>query len=336
MSDPAKKKAEPLRLRLPATSANLGPGFDAAAVALDFHLEIEARPAEKYSITATGRDAERCSRIEDNLILGIYRRLLEENDREVVPLGLDMRNEIPLGMGCGSSAAGRLAAVALADHFGELGWSSEQILEEASRLEGHPDNVAACWHGGFVVAACEGHAVHVARVVPPAAWRAIVVLPANPLATSKARAVLPNCYSSEDAIANIQSAALLALAFAQGRGELLETAMRDRIHQPYRASICPLLPQVLPLAGSHGILGAALSGAGPAVLVIVDGEQRVEEASLAIRGAVGDIIKPELLICRFKADGADRQALCDPNQAGNQGRENQFGNQASTGHLSRE
>ncbi len=311
MSDASKKKAEPLRLCLPATSANLGPGFDAAAVALDFHLEIEARPAEKFSINATGRDAKRCSRIDDNLILGIYRRLLEENGRGVIPLELSMRNEIPLGMGCGSSAAGRLAGIALADHFGELGWSSKQILEEASRLEGHPDNAAACWLGGFVVAACVEHAVHVARVVPPVEWRAIVVLPVAPLATSKARAVLPSSYSSEDAVSNIQSVALLALAFAQGRGDLLQTAMRDRIHQPYRASICPLLPKVLPLAGSHGILGAALSGAGPAVLVIVDGEERVEEASLAIQEAVEGVIKPELLICRFEARGAERETVCD-------------------------
>jgi homoserine kinase len=126
-----------------------------------------------------------------------------------------MKNNIPLGMGCGSSAAGRLAAIALAVHFGQLGWSPEQILEEACSLEGHPDNAAACWLGGFVVAAREGGKVHVARVVPPAEWRAIVVLPAEPLATSKARAVLPDCYPREDVVVNIQSAAMLGLAFAQ-------------------------------------------------------------------------------------------------------------------------
>ncbi len=105
--------------------------------------------------------------------------------------------------------------------------------------------------------------MHVARVEPPAEWRAIVVLPAEPLATSKARAVLPASYAREDVVANIQSAALLGLAFAQARGDLLRIAMRDRIHQPYRAAICPLLPPLLPLAGEHGILGVALSGAGP-------------------------------------------------------------------------
>jgi homoserine kinase len=209
-------------------------------------------------------------------------------------------------MGCGSSASGRLAAVALAVHFGQLDWSSERILEEACALEGHPDNAAACWLGGFVAAACEGRTVHVARVVPPADWRAIVVLPAEPLATSKARAVLPASYSRADVVANIQSVAMLGLAFAQGRADLLPMAMRDRVHQPYRAQFCPLLPRLLPLAGNHGILGAALSGAGPAVLVVVDCEESMAQASEAIRHALEGLPDPELVICRFPADGASQ------------------------------
>ena len=190
-----------MRLRLPATSANLGAGFDAAAVAFDFYLEIEAEAAAEFSIAATGRNSEYVARLENNLILEIYKGLLEPNGRPVTPLGIRMSNEIPLGMGCGSSAAGRLAAIALAVHFGELGWSSERILEEATALEGHPDNVSACWLGGFVAAVCEGRRVHVARVTPPAEWRAIVVLPAEPLATSKARAMLPECYPRTDVVA---------------------------------------------------------------------------------------------------------------------------------------
>ncbi|MGA7858335.1 MAG: homoserine kinase [Terracidiphilus sp.] len=293
-----------IRLRLPATSANLGPGFDAAAVALDFFLDIEAETAEKFSIAATGRDAERCSRIENNLILENYQRLLTENGKPVTPLAIRMKNGIPLGMGCGSSAAGRLAAIALAVHFGSLDWSSEQILEEASALEGHPDNASACWLGGFVAAACEGRAVHAARVVPPAEWRAIVVLPPAPLATSKAREVLPATYSRADAVANIQAVSLLGLAFAQARGDLLRVAMNDRIHQPYRAPICPMLPRLLPLAGSYGILGAALSGAGPAVLVVLSDEQSIIPASAAISNAIKGLPAPELIVCRFQADGA--------------------------------
>jgi homoserine kinase len=300
---------ERVRLRLPATSANLGAGFDAAAIALDFYLDVEAEPAAKFSIDATGRDAERCSQLEDNLILGIYRDLLEKNQRPVVPLAIRMNNAIPLGMGCGSSAAGRLAAIALAMHFGELGWSDERILEEASALEGHPDNVAACWLGGFVGAASHGRTVHVARVSPPDNWRAIVVLPAEPLATSKARAVLPASYSRDDVIANLQSVSLLGLAFAQARGDLLKVAMCDRIHQPYRAAICPMLPRLLPLAGREGILGVALSGAGPAVLTVVEQEASLDRARAAIGKALEDMPQPELIICSFESQGAMRNAV---------------------------
>lgn len=290
-------------LRLPATSANLGSGFDAVAVALDLYLEIEAEPAADFSIAASGYDWERCGRLQDNLILEIYKRLLQSNGRNILPLAIRMVNGIPLGMGCGSSAAGRLAAIALANHFGQLGWSSEQILEEACALEGHPDNAAACWLGGFVATAREGRKVHLARVVPPAEWRAIVVLPAEPLATSRARAVLPDSFGRDDVVVNLQAASLLGLAFAQGRGDLLRIAMNDRIHQPYREPICPLLPVLLPLAGNNGILGAALSGAGPAVLVVIDNEQSVAQASAAIRAAVEGLTQPVLVICRLLADG---------------------------------
>ena len=303
MSDELKPPSGAVRLRLPATSANLGPGFDAAAVALDFFLEIEAEPAPEFSIMATGRDAERCSAIENNLILGIYERLLRENGKPVVPLAIRMANGIPLGMGCGSSAAGRLAGIALAVHFGQLDWSAERYLEEASELEGHPDNAAACWFGGFVVAAREGRTVHVAHVVAPSNWRAIVVIPPEPLATITARAMLPTSYSSADVVANIQSAAMLGMAFAQGRADLLPIAMKDRIHQPYRAEVCHLLPRLLPLAGKHGILGTALSGAGPSMLVIVDSEERLDEASTGIRSALEGMPEHELLVCRFLRSG---------------------------------
>ena len=292
------------RLRLPATSANLGPGFDAVAVAVDFALEIEAETAQEFSIAATGRDAERCGRLHDNLILEIYKDLLEAHGRPMVPLALRVTNGIPLGMGCGSSAAARLAAIALAMHFGQLDWDTDRVLEEAYALEGHPDNVAACWLGGFVSAVCEGSKVRVARVDPPEAWRAIVALPAEPLPTSKARAVLPAAYAMEDVVANLQSVAVLGLAFAQARGDLLRVAMRDRIHQPYRAPLCPMLPRLLPLAGEHGILGVALSGAGPSVLVITNCQDHVPGALEAICHALEGMPEPEIKICRFESLGA--------------------------------
>jgi homoserine kinase len=292
------------KMRFPATSANLGSGFDTAAVALNFALQIEARAAKEFSIETTGQDSDQCSRLENNLILEIYKRILESNAKPATPLAIRMHNEIQLGMGCGSSAAGRLAAVALAVHFGDLHWSQEQILEEACALEGHPDNAAACWLGGFVAAANEGRAVHVARVEPPPDWRAIIVLPQNSLATSKARAVLPASYSSEDVVANLQAVSMLGLAFAQQRGDLLRVAMQDRIHQPYRAEMCPMLPRLLPLAGKSGILGVGLSGAGPSVLVVVESDAKLPAASESITHAIEGFPEPRLLACSFAASGA--------------------------------
>lgn len=293
-----------LRMRLPATSANLGPGFDAVAVALDFFLEIEAEAAREFSVAATGRDADRCAQLENNLILETYRQLLRDHRRPIVPLAIRVRNEIPLGMGCGSSAAARLAAIALARHFGRLDWSTDRVLELAYALEGHADNIAACWLGGFVTAVCQAGKVHVARVDPPRNWRAVITLPAEPVATSKARAMLPRTYPIKDVVANLQSVGVLALAFSQERPELLRFAMHDRIHQPYRERICPLLPLLLPQVGKHGIAGVALSGAGPAMLIVVDHEGHVAAASAAIRKAVKNRAAVELLSCRFSSSGA--------------------------------
>jgi len=317
MSAFSQEKPARFCMRFPATSANLGAGFDAAAVALNFFLEVEAEPATEFSIDAGGRDAYLCRELDDNLILGVYNKLLTENGKPVTPLAIRMHNEIPLGMGCGSSAAGRLAGIALAVHFGQFGWSTDRILEEACALEGHPDNAAACWLGGFVAAANEGCKVHLARVEPPSEWRAILVLPPDSLATSKARAVLPDSYSRTDAVVNIQSVSLLGLAFSQGRGDLLRAAMRDRLHQPFRTPFCPMLPRLLPLTGIQGILGVALSGAGPAVLVIVGGEGDLESAKAAMRLKLNGLPEPEFLICRFERFGAEQRYRPRLNAASN-------------------
>src|ERR1700678_3587230 len=134
MSGPGKSSA--FHLRLPATSANLGPGFDAVAVALDCFLEIEAEPAQEFSIAASGRDADRCAKLDDNLILESYKQILRGHERAIVPLAIRMVNGIPLGMGCGSSAAARLAAIALAGHFGEFKWDTDPFLKGEKKSKG--------------------------------------------------------------------------------------------------------------------------------------------------------------------------------------------------------
>ena len=265
MTAPLQK---PLHLRLPATSANLGPGFDALGLAMALYLTIDATPAEDFRIEAAGRNADLCSRLEDNLILTTYMDVLANAGILAPHLHLQLHNEIPLGMGCGSSAAALLAGILLAIHFGDLKWTDQQILEEACRREGHPDNVSACYLGGMTASCVIKDAFVTATLGSDLEWNLLLAIPSASLSTKKARALLPERYSREDAVANIQATALLVAAFAQGRGELLRSAMRDRIHQPYRAKACPLLPLLLPLADHPGILGVSLSGAGPSVLLI--------------------------------------------------------------------
>jgi homoserine kinase len=281
-----------LHLKLPATSANLGPGFDALGLAMSFYLTIEAWVGEEFGIAAMGRDAAVCGNVPRSLILETYRSVLAEAGKAGPALRLKLHNEIPLGMGCGSSAAALLAGVLLANHFGELGWTGYQAMEEAARREGHPDNVAACWLGGMTVSSAveENGRRHVktASCGEYLEWKLMIVVPAVSLATEKARALLPKAYSRADAVANVQNAALLVAAFALGRGDLLRTAVQDRLHQPYRAAACPLLPGLTGLADDPAlegaVLGVALSGAGPSVLVIHQGE--AEGVRAAIERAV--------------------------------------------------
>jgi homoserine kinase len=293
---------ERLHLRLPATSANLGPGFDTIALALTLALEIDATRALDFSIQATGRNTDVCSSLRRNLMLDVYQKTLTANGAEVVPLALEIRNEIPIGMGFGSSAVVRLAGLALANHFGGLGWSREHILDEASRLEGHPDNAAACWLGGFTVAAMNAGRVHAVSLAPAAAWRLLLAVPEKPLATTAARQVLPRSYDQDDAVFNIQRASLMTAAFATGKGDLLRIAMQDRMHQPFRGEICPLLPSLLPLAGSNGILGVALSGAGPSVLLLLDGESQIEEVRALVTSCLSE--PAELIDCGIETSPA--------------------------------
>jgi homoserine kinase len=285
MTVPAQSR--PLHLRLPATSANLGPGFDALGLAMALYLTIDAEVGDSFQIYATGRNADLCAKLEDNLILTTYIDVLASNGRVAPALHLQLDNEIPLGMGCGSSAAALLAGVFLANHFGDLKWNSQQILQEACCREGHPDNVAACHLGGMTASALSKKQVITATCGENLTWSLLLALPSVSLATEKARALLPSTYSREDAVANIQSTALLVAAFAQNRSDLLRTAMRDRIHQPYRMEACPLLPLLLPLTESPGVFGVALSGAGPSVLLIVESSTASTLVPI-IRQAAGD------------------------------------------------
>src|SRR5438477_12896711 len=204
-------------LRVPASSANLGPGFDSLGLALGIYLDCRFRPADSLTIRVSGRDCDAISCAEDNLIWQTALAVARDVSSPISPIELEIANQIPLGKGLGSSAAALTAGVVIADRLLGPGWKPLRILDEAARLEGHPDNVAACVLGSIVASAIdEGGVARAGRVALPPRFGIAIVVPDFVLPTTKAREVLPTCYTREDTIFNVQRAALLIAALATG------------------------------------------------------------------------------------------------------------------------
>lgn len=264
------------KVRLPASTSNLGPGFDCFGLALKLYLTIEAKinPKSKVhcKVKTTGpKENHALPRNATNLIYRAMSHAAKLEGIELPPLELSVHNEIPLASGLGSSAAAIVGGIKLAGLIGKQELSAQTIQNYATKFEGHPDNVAASLFGGFV-ASCvkENGEVVSARFEWPADIRVVVVSPHAQLPTHVARAALPKSVSRADAVYNLQRASLFTAAVTQRRPELFWDAMHDRLHQPKRESLVPGLSEVLALPREEGLLGIALSGAGPSVLALVD------------------------------------------------------------------
>jgi homoserine kinase len=238
-------------VRVPASSANLGPGFDAFACAIAMHMELEVEESGRFGVQTDLRIA----RDRRNLAVRGFGRLAD-------PAGFTfrIRSQIPLSGGLGSSAAAYVAGLLAADHMFEL---DADLLALATELEGHPDNVAAALHGGFVVCA-DGQAT---RFDPPAGLEAVVVVPRAAVRTKAARDALPAEVPMPDAVFNTAHGALLVLGLARGDWDLVARGLADRLHQPRREHLYPRSMELVRRAPALGALGATISGAGPAVLV---------------------------------------------------------------------
>lgn len=281
-----------VRIRVPATSANLGPGFDALGLALDLHNEVVAWLAEGVAAVIEGEGAAHLPRNAANVVARGVKLAFTEAGRPFTGCGLHCRNRIPPARGLGSSAAAWVAGLVAGNALLGGPLTREALLRLAARAEGHPDNVAAALLGGLTVACGDGETATALALPVPPGIRWVALVPDATSSTAEARAVLPAAVPRADAVFNVQRVSLLLAALQAGRLDLLGAAMDDRLHQPYREKLFPWMPAVTSAARRAGALACVLSGAGPSLLAVVTAADPAEvgaamEAALAGAGGTG-------------------------------------------------
>lgn len=260
-----------VHVRVPASAANLGPGFDCLGLALSLYLDmtVETLGGEgPHELILAGEGSDSLPLDASNLLLKTLLAACAEHDFIPPRLCVRVTNSIPLSRGLGSSAAAFVAGRAAGHALGGATLDRELLLEEGLRYEGHADNVAPSLMGGFTVVYRHGERIAWERLEPPAEVVAVVAVPAFELSTKRSRSALPDMVSREDAVHALSHTALAVAAVATGHLELLGRAMEDRLHEPYRAPLVPGFSDVRAAAISAGALGASLSGAGPSVVAL--------------------------------------------------------------------
>lgn len=283
-------------VRVPASSANLGPGFDVLAAAVALPLELEVSEVGEFSVDP-GDDSLAADRT--NLCVHAFETLHSADG-----LAFEIRSQIPLTRGLGSSAAAIVAGLMAADHLYELGLGRDEIYARAAAIEGHPDNVAAAVYGGFV--ACprpaDGALPAPVRMAPPEGVEAVLVVPGEALPTDAARAALPESVSLVDAVSNVAAVAQLVLGIERSDPSLIGRGLADRLHQPQRGNLYPRSLELLAKARELGAIGATISGAGPTVLVW-SYWQDTGKVVAALEGEAGEWA--DIMRVSFTPQGAD-------------------------------
>ena len=267
---------DPFSIRIPGSTSNLGAGFDTLGLALAIYLDLTVEPAsgdDAGTLHLTGEGESSSPFGADNLIHTAYRFAAAEEGVTAPSVRFTAHNDIPFERGLGSSAAAIVAGIVAFSIASGSGLSNDRIIELGTAMEGHGDNAGPSTIGGLITC-CQRQAAPplVVRTDWPGEIRAVVAIPELPIPTAEARAILPTSVSRADAIFNVQRAAIFHAALAAGEWEKLGEAMRDRLHQPYRAGLLPGLAEALDLETGGSLIGVALSGAGSAVLALATGD----------------------------------------------------------------
>jgi len=278
-----------VRVRVPASTANLGPGFDALGLALGLHNEILAQEAEGTAVAIQGEGASRLATGERNVVARGVQLAYEAAGRPYRGCGLTCVNRIPLAGGLGSSAAAWVGGLVAGNALLGSPLDKETLLTLAARAEGHPDNVAAALLGGLTVSCSSGDGTCAVSLPVPPELHWVSLIPEVTSATSEARAVLPASVPRGDAVFNVQRVALLLAGLQARRPDVLGLAFEDRLHEPYRLRLFPWMPRVVAAARGAGALGCVLSGAGPSLLAIAaGGDARAAAVASAMEEALGE------------------------------------------------
>jgi len=280
-----------VHVSVPATSANLGPGFDTLGLALTLYNEVGASEAEGVSVAIEGEGATRLPRSADNVVARGVKLAYEAAGRRFTGCALECTNRVPAARGLGSSAAAWVGGLVAGNALLGSPLTKDALLALAARAEGHPDNVAAALFGGLTVSSASGPTVTAVSLPVPAGLRWVALIPEVTSATAQARAVLPASVPYHDAVFNVQRVALLLASLWAGRPAALAAALEDRLHEPYRLRLFPWMPEVVRAARAAGALCCVLSGAGPSLLAVVAGDDTpvaaAMEAALRRAGMAG-------------------------------------------------
>jgi homoserine kinase len=280
-----------LRVRVPATTANLGPGFDCLGLALDWWNTIRVEPiARGLEVDCHCPDGSELPCDDENLVIRSMRIVFRRARRKFPPLRVHIECSVPVGRGLGSSASAIVGGVVAANALLGDPFSREELLQLANDIEGHPDNVAPALLGGFVISVRDGKMLRTVRTTVPRDLRCVLFIPESSLSTRHARNVLPHAVPRADAIYNVGRAALWMAALHNRQWDYLDLATGDRLHQPYRSKLIPGMDALFDAARAAGARGVALSGAGPSVIAFAD--RRAEAIARAMAQAAAQIALP--------------------------------------------
>lgn len=302
-------------VRVPATTANLGPGFDCLGMALELHNLVTLHiTSGGLDVHIEGEGAESLRWGEENRVLRAIRVVFQEVGQHLPGMALELENHIPLGRGLGSSAAATVGGLVAGNALCGGLLTEEQLLRLATRLEGHPDNVAPALLGGLVIVVQDGERLVCDKVSVPPDLQAALFVPDFPMPTAEARRVLPAQVSRADAIYNLGRATLLVAALSQRRYDLLDLATRDRLHQPYREAIFPAMPGLFAAARQAGALGVFLSGSGSTVLALCRDNAAGVADAMALAGRNLDF-PGQALVVPVSSRGAETSVTRTPRRS---------------------